>query len=170
MAIGYLTIQARTADDAVPLQGVQVTVLDDQGRGIYELITDENGETQTIPLETVSRDFSLESSYAGKPYVSYGVFAQAPGFNSFYITGVPVFEGEIAIQPLALVPMQEMQRSPAVTEISIEQPAVSMRTARYQEGPEENSRVLRQVVIPNPITVHLGTPRFFCIQRSGILS
>ena len=29
MAIGYLIIQARTAHDAVPLQGVQVTVLDD---------------------------------------------------------------------------------------------------------------------------------------------
>ena len=158
MAIGYLTIQARTADDAVPLRGVQVTIMDDQGRRVYDLITDENGETQSVPLETVSRDFSLESSYTGTPYVGYNVFAQASGFNSVYVSGVPVFEGETAIQPLALVPMQEMQRSPVVEEINIDKPAVSMQTARFQEGPGEEPRVLRQVVIPNPITVHMGSP------------
>ena len=158
MAIGYLRIQARTAHDAVPLQGVQVTVLDDQGRSVYNLVTDESGETQTVPLETVSKDFSLQSSYTGTPYVGYDVFAQASGFNSVYISGVPVLEGETAIQPLDLVPMQDMQRSPTVTEIMIDKPAVAMQQARYQEGPEEEPRILRQVAIPNPITVHLGSP------------
>lgn len=158
MAIGYLTMQVRTANDAVPLRGVQVTVLDDQGRSVYDLVTDENGETQPVPLETVSRDFSLESSYAGAPYVGYNVFVQALGFNSVYISGVPIFEGETAIQPVALVPMQEMQRSPTVEEIFIDKPAVAMQTARYQEGPAEEPRILRQVAIPNPITVHMGRP------------
>lgn len=158
MAIGYLTTQVRTANDAVPLRGAQVTVLDDQGRSVYDLVTDENGETQTVPLETVSRDFSLESSYTGTPYVGYHVFVQASGFNSVYISGVPIFEGETAIQPVALVPMQEMQRSPTVEEIFIEKPAAAMQTARYQEGPAEEPRILRQVVIPDPITVHMGSP------------
>lgn len=158
MAIGYLTMQVRTANDAVPLRGVQVAVLDDQGRSVYDLVTDENGETQPVPLETVSRDFSLEPSYTGAPYVGYNVFVQAAGFNSVYISGVPVFEGETAIQPVALVPMQEMQRSPTVEEITIDKPAVAMHTARYQEGPAEEPRILRQVVIPDPITVHMGSP------------
>lgn len=158
MAIGYLMMQVRTADDAVPLRGVQVTVMDDQGRSIYDLVTDENGETRPVPLETVSKDFSLESSYTGAPYVGYNVFVQAAGFNSVYISGVPVFEGETAIQPAALVPMQEMQRSPTVEEITIDKPAAAMQTARYQEGPTEESRILRQVVIPDPITVHMGSP------------
>ena len=158
MAIGYLMIQARTANDAVPLQGVRISILDDQGRGVYDLITDENGETQAVPLETVSKDFSLESSYTGTPYVGYNVFAQASGFNSIYVSGAPVFEDETAIQPLVLVPMKEMQRSPVVEEIIIDKPAVAMQTARYQEGPAEEPRVLRQVVIPNPITVHMGSP------------
>ncbi len=158
MAIGYLMIQARTAHDAVPLQGVRISILDDQGRGVYDLITDENGETQAVPLETVSKDFSLESSYTGTPYVGYNVFAQASGFNSIYVSGAPVFEDETAIQPLVLVPMKEMQRSPVVEEIIIDKPAVAMQTARYQEGPAEEPRVLRQVVIPNPITVHMGSP------------
>ena len=41
MAIGYLLIQARTAHDAVPLSGVQISVLDYQGNSVYELTTDE---------------------------------------------------------------------------------------------------------------------------------
>lgn len=158
MAIGYLTIQVRTANDAVPLRGAQVTVLDDQGRSVYDLVTDESGDTQTVPLETVSRDFSLEPSYTNTPYVGYRVFVQASGFNSVYISGVPIFEGETAIQPVTLVPMQEMQRSPMVEEITIEKPAVAMQTARYQEGSTEEPRILRQVVIPDPITVHMGSP------------
>lgn len=158
MAIGYLTIQVRTANDAVPLRGAQVTVLDDQGRSVYDLVTDESGDTQTVPLETVSRDFSLEPSYTNTPYVGYRVFAQASGFNSVYISGVPIFEGETAIQPVTLVPMQQMQRSPMVEEITIEKPAVAMQTARYQEGSTEEPRILRQVVIPDPITVHMGSP------------
>lgn len=158
MAIGYLMIQARTANDAVPLGGVEITVLDDQGRNVYRLVTDENGETQPVPLETMSKSFSLVPSYTGIPYVGYDVFAQAAGFNSVYISGVPVFEGETAIQPLALMPMQERQRSPTVAEIVIDKPAVAMQEARYQEGTVQEPRVLRQVVIPNPITVHLGSP------------
>ena len=56
MAIGYLTVQSRTAHDALPLEGVQIRITDDEGRRVYDLITDENGETQSVPLETVSKD------------------------------------------------------------------------------------------------------------------
>ena len=56
--------------------------------------------------------------------------------------------------------MQESQRSPLQAEISIGKPAVTEQGSRTQEGTvtEPESRILRQVVIPNPITVHLGTP------------
>ena len=54
--------------------------------------------------------------------------------------------------------MQESQRSPIQAEISIGKPAVAMQTQRQQEGTVAEPYVLRQVVIPNPITVHLGPP------------
>ena len=37
MAIGYLIIQARTAHDALPLSGVQIQIMDDQGHSIYNM-------------------------------------------------------------------------------------------------------------------------------------
>ncbi len=159
MAIGYLIIQARTAHDAVPLKGVQIRILNDEGRSVYELTTDESGETQAIPLETLSRDFSQNQYYTGTPYLSYDVYARAAGFNSLHVSDIPIFEEETAVLPLTLLPMVETQRSPMQAEISVGKPAVAMRQARNQEGTTaESPYILRQVVIPNPITVHLGAP------------
>ena len=158
MAIGYLKIQARTAHDAIPLQGVQIRVLDAWGNSLYILTTDENGETQNVPLETMDKSYSQNQYFSGTPFVSYNVLAQASGFNSLYISDIPIYDGETALLPLTLIPMQELQRNPAQTEISIGKPAVASHEIRNQEGSTANQRILRQVVIPNPITVHLGTP------------
>lgn len=158
MAIGYLSIQARTAHEAVPLSGVRIQILDDVGNTVYALTTDENGETEAMPLETVDKRFSLNQYYSGTPYVNYSVLAQAAGFNSALISDIPIFDGETAVLPIALVPMQEMQRSASRTEINIGEPAVAMQEQRNQEGSVAAPYVLRQVVIPNPITVHLGAP------------
>lgn len=158
MAIGYLTIQARTAHDALPLEGVQIRITDDKENTLYELITDENGQTQTVPLQTVDNSFSQNPYYAGTPFESYHVHARAAGFNSVHVSNIPIFDGETARLPLSLVPMLEIQRNPSVTEISIGRPAVAMPQLRRQEGPAATPYVLRQVVIPNPITVHLGAP------------
>lgn len=158
MAIGYLMIQARTAHDALPLSWVQIRVTDGQGNTIYELTTDESGETERVELETLDRSLSLDPDHAGTPFLSYDVLALADGFHSVHVAGIPILEGETAIQQIDFIPMQGNQRTPIVTEVEVGAPAASMTGGRYQEGSVTESRVLRQVVIPNPITVHLGSP------------
>lgn len=161
MAIGYLTMQARTAHDALPLRGVQVTVLDDEQNRIYELTTDENGETGKVPLETMDKSYSQDENFTGTPYVTYNVLAQAEGFEPVYVSDIPIFDGESAHLPLVLIPMQGRQRSGEQTEIVVGAPAVTMEGEREPEGffqDGESGQVLRQVAIPNPITVHLGAP------------
>lgn len=160
MAIGYLKLQARTAHDALPLAGVRVRVMDALGNVAYDLITDENGETGHLPLETLDKSFSQNQYFSGIPYTSYHVLAQAAGFDSLRVSDIPIFDGETAVLPLALTPMQERQRRPVQTEITVGKPAVAMRGMRGQEGPSSDAEpyVLRQVAIPNPITVHLGAP------------
>lgn len=172
MAIGYLTIQARTAHEAVPLQKVDIRILDDQGNSLYHLLTDENGETETVPLETLDKSFSLNEHYVGLPYMSYNVLAKKEGFDTLYVTNIPIYDGEKAVLPMVLLPMRQTGRSPEQTKIFIGRPAVAMQGMRNQQGPDnendealqggdtddDGSRVLRRVVIPNPITVHLGVP------------
>lgn len=158
MAIGYLQIQTRTAHDAVPLSGVRIQVQESDGAILYELITDETGETEEIPLETLDKSFSRNPYYSGIPYKSYQVLAEAAGFNTLFVTEIPIFDGETALLPLTLIPMQQVQRTPEVTEINIGKPAVAMLEKRSQPGTAASPYVLRQVVIPDPITVHLGAP------------
>ncbi len=158
MAIGYLLIQARTAHDAVPLGGVQVKILGEQGESLYDLVTDENGETRKVPLETLDKRFSQNQYYAGLPYRSYNVLGQKEGFDGSYVAQIPIYEGETAVLPLMLVPMEQRQTRPGQSRIFVGKPAVAMPEPREQEGGGEEPRILRQVVIPNPITVHLGAP------------
>lgn len=158
MAIGYLTIQARTAHDALPLSGASVRILNTQGASVYELTTDENGDTHAIPLETLDKSFSLSPYYSGIPYTSYNVLVRASGFNSLYVADNPIYDGERAVLPVSAIPMQERQRSPIQAVIYVGAPAVSLTGARSQEEPSGTPYILRQVVIPDPITIHLGAP------------
>lgn len=158
MAIGYLQVQARTAQDAIPLDGTQILILDDEGNTLYRLTTDSSGETQTVSLETLDRSFSLNPNYLGTPYANYGVIVEAEGFEPVSVTEIPIFDGETATLPVALVPLQDGRTRQAMETITIGSPAVSMSEPRNQEGSSADARVLRQVVIPDPITVHLGAP------------
>ena len=151
-------MQARTAHDAVPMDNVNIQILDDTKNIIYNMTTDGNGQIQAVPLETIDKSFSQNQYYTGIPYVSYSVFAQKAGFDTISVLDIPILEGETAILPIALVPMQERQGSPKNTEIYVGKPAVAMQGTRDQESSPITPYVLRQVVIPNPITVHMGAP------------
>lgn len=158
MATGYLLIQARTAHSAVPLSGILISISDMDGNTLYELTTDENGETPHISLDTVDKRFSQTPDYKGNPFTGYSVLAQGAGFNSLSVQDIPIYEGETAILPLVLTPMQRGQRQSVTREISVGRPAVALADTSGQNGPSVPPRILRQVVIPNPITVHLGSP------------
>ncbi len=163
MAIGYLKMQARTAHEAIPLSGAQIRILDQWGNTVYRLVTDENGETTAAGLNTTDRSFSQTPDYSGTPYVNYNVLAHATGFQSIHVTAIPIFDGETAVLPLSFLPLQQTgssqsQRQSVPEEITVGKPAVAMDEPRSQEGNTESGRVLRQVVIPDPITVHLGPP------------
>ena len=158
MAIGYLQIQVRTAQEAIPIDGARVLVLDDEGNTIYRLTTDTSGETQAVPLQTLDRSFSQNPNYVGTPYISYGVIVETEGFEQHTVTQIPIFDGETATLPVALLPLQNVQTRQMAEPLIIGSPAVTMTEPRNQEGSSADSRILRQVVIPNPITVHLGVP------------
>ncbi len=158
MGTGYLIIQARTAEGALPLSGVRVRIKDHKGTVLYELTTDESGETKQISLPAVDRRWSLDPSYTGIPYSTYNLEMEAEGFNSLRIIGVQIFDGEKAIQPISLIPMLENQTTPYWQEIIIGRHANIMTEPRIQLRPLMEPRIFRHVIIPDPITVHLGTP------------
>ncbi len=158
MATGYLKVQVRTAQDAIPVDGAQIRILDDEGNTLYRLTTDDSGETQVIALGTVDKIFSQSPDYTELPYANYGVTVDAEGFQPVSVTDIPIYDGELATLPADLIPLMEQQPRQIAETLSIGAPAVAKDGDRDQEGSSADSRILRQVVIPNPITVHLGAP------------
>jgi LysM repeat protein len=160
MGVGNLIIQARTADEALPLGDVQIKVFDQQGKEQYNLYTDSAGKGGPISLSTVDRALSLNPTYKGTPFTSYTVMASKAGYASLTVEGVHIFDGETAIQPIPLLPVPNRLRGIAYNQtITLSEPAVISSKQRHQEGGGiGRNRVFGEVFIPNPITVHLGTP------------
>lgn len=159
MGTGKLIIRARTADEALPISNVRIRLKDQQGRLLYNLVTDESGETGPVLLFAVDRSLSIDPNYKGSPYTEYDLEASADGYVQLIIHGVQIFDGETAIQPVTLLPLTDGQRVDDSQSITIGKHAVEMTGPRVQvEEGGSNARSLGIVVIPNPITVHLGTP------------
>lgn len=158
MGSGNLIIQVRTSENALPISGVMVRIKNQEGTVLYDLITDENGETEEIKLDAVSRELSLDPSFTGIPYTSYELDAKAAGYNNLEITDVQIFDGENAIQPIRMIPMLEGQLCPLDLELFMGKQALRMTEPRIQIGSDVEPFIFRQVIIPNPITVHLGVP------------
>ena len=160
MGLGYLIVETRTNFETIPVGEARVIVRDMQGETLYELTTDESGRTKQISLDTVDREYSLNPDYQGHPYTSYEVEVQAQGFENIVVRGVHIFDGETAILPVTMIPMLQNEASPATFDILIGEQAVEMDAPRHQEGftPMIAPRVLRHVIIPDIMTVHLSRP------------
>ncbi|MFV0342163.1 MAG: LysM peptidoglycan-binding domain-containing protein [Anaerocolumna sp.] len=158
MGIGYLIVQARSFNDALPLEGVRVGIWNEEGELVMNLVTNSSGNTEQIALEAIDRSLSLDPSYTGSPYSSYNLIAEANGFNTLQVSSVQIFDGEYAIQPVTLYPMLGGQRAPMVQKIVIGKHGVEMTEPRNQVGTMTSPRIFQQVFIPSPITVHLGAP------------
>lgn len=157
MSKGYLTVQVTAGNEAVPVSNATVKVLQDDNI-LYELSTDSSGSTQMVELETVARDLSLDPNYRGNPYTLYDLIVSANGYYSLHIHGIRIFEDEHAIQAVSLIPLMSISRSMQTYDIYLGPAAIQLEQEQNQEGPRIEPRILRQVIIPNPITVHLGAP------------
>ena len=160
MGLGYLRVETRTNFDEIPVANARVLVKNTDGDIIFDLLTDIDGKTATVALETVDKKYSLDPNYQGDPYTSYNLEISADGFETIFIHGVHIFDTQTAIQPVNMIPMLSSETEPSQFNIYIGKNAVQMDAPRQQEGftPVIQSFVLRHVIIPDIITVHLGRP------------
>ena len=158
MGTGTLVIQAQIGGAALPLSGVRMRISDSAGNLLYDLTTDESGRTRQVSLEAVDQALSLDPAYTGRPFSTYELLAEADGYNHVHIFDVQIFDGQDAIQPVFMLPLLPEQTAPETQEIYMGEHAVAMTEPRSQIGTTISARILPLVIIPNPITVHLGTP------------
>ncbi len=103
-AVGYLIVEAKTADGALPVPGAIVTIEGMTPTG-YTKVTQEtnrSGRTERFALPTVSGTLS-QSSENRRPFSVYTVHVTAKGFYPFRAENVPIFSGITTLQPVSLI-------------------------------------------------------------------
>lgn len=103
--LGFLQVRTYTAREATPVPDALVLVLQ-EGQLVRQTLTDEDGLTELIGLDTVGRDLSMTEGTA-EPFTTYTVQISAEGYLPVVSRNVPVFGGVTAIQNVGLIPLPE---------------------------------------------------------------
>ena len=156
MGLGYLTVKANMANEAVPIEGATVIIREMTGKTLYTLKTDSSGMTETVSLYAPDKVYTLDPRYDGGTYSIYRVEVRAPGFETEIINGVQIFDTITSLEEVSMHPTA--QSEPPENILNIPPHLQALLAPRNQQGPVplSSSRVQRRVIIPDFITVHLG--------------
>ncbi|MCL2341542.1 MAG: peptidoglycan-binding protein [Firmicutes bacterium] len=180
MGLGYLKVQVHTGDDALPIENANVLIRDTSGRVLYNLTTDSSGNTDRVELYAPDKSHTLDPNDTGPYYGMYDVEVSKPKFIREVIKGVQIFDGIDSVLPVNMLPNpypgQELvsvnvipenllhsseprnqEGPPSIPEAAYTRQSrgiASYKGIYYTSGP----RVLPAVIVPDYITVHLGTP------------
>lgn len=107
--MGHLMISVRTANGALPVSGVLITVTSsgDDPEILGVLTTSVSGNTETLDIATPPRSASLSPGYAGIPYTTVLIEADKEGFYSGQYISVPIFPDVLTVQPVNLLPLPD---------------------------------------------------------------
>ena len=155
---GALRVTA-LSEENMPLQDavVDIPFTGDPEEILEEVRTDQNGQTEQIRLAALPVEYSLEPSEF-QPYAEYTIRISAPGYEPLTVSGAEVFSGQLSLQNVKL-----RQNAPDTIVI----PANTLygyyppKIAEAEVKPVNVSGeiVLDQVVVPEYIVVHDGTPQ-----------
>lgn len=111
--VGYLQVNVRTAQGALPVVGALVTIraTEDMENEYFRIVkTNESGETPRISLPAPPRALSEQPEPAAvKPYATYTIETKKDGFRTVENAFVPIYSGVTSIQPIDMVPLSYPQ-------------------------------------------------------------
>ena len=147
----------------------------DNSQIVNEKVTkpDKNGKTKPVNLYTYDKYFSEEPDANIKPYKVYDALIVSNSFQNKYIKGIPIFSGVTSIQKVQMTP--KLRGRNAIEIIEIPPNALVSEKSQIEEKEEvekvfleddielqgKGPKILREVVIPEYITVHLGSPSLY---------
>ena len=107
MQLGYVMARVYTSEAEIPIENAVLTVesASKEGGYLYGLrTTDATGKTTPVPVEAPD---IIESLTPGRdvPYTTVNVRISHPQYISKYITGVPVFAGQVSVEQAPMLPL-----------------------------------------------------------------
>ncbi len=110
MQKGSLLVRTYIADMLIPVRDVRVTVTENNGNGEEILafrLTDENGKTDIIEIDTPDMELSLDQNNTLKPFTSVNIKVEKEGFIIFIIQNVQIFANRLSEQDIEMIPLPE---------------------------------------------------------------
>lgn len=104
---GTARFRTFTARGAFPVVGARIVISHEIGGKpyiFYTLTTDISGQTPEIMLPAPPKELSETPDSKVTPYAAYNAEITAEGYNDVLITNMPIFEGVLSNQNVALVP------------------------------------------------------------------
>lgn len=163
-SFGRLVVRIIEDSGFVPIPNaiVQIANENDPSTTIAEIRTDESGLTEPIELLTPPEEYSLEAE-SPMPYSEYTITANAENFESVQIHGAQILPNTIASQPMEMA--QIIDADPYENNVINVEPHTLYgdyppKIAENEIKPidETGEIVLSQVVVPEFVIVHDGTP------------
>lgn len=161
---GRLQIQVTSERQDIPIEDATVDV---SYTGVPEEILEEvntnsSGRTETLELSTPPVEYSLDPESETQPYSEYTLKISAPGYEPITVSGIQILSGQTALQNIRMRPLAPSQ-IPDVIVI----PAHTLYGEYPPKIAEEEIKpitqtgeiVLDQVVLPEFVVVHDGTPQ-----------
>ena len=105
MGIGYIKVEAHTADDALPVKNAHVQIRKSDGGILYETDTDANGSTEKFPLTAPDIELTLDPYYGKPAYSICDVDVTASGYVTVHVHGVQIVDTQTAILPVKMLPL-----------------------------------------------------------------
>lgn len=123
-------------------------------------VTNDEGRTENIPLFAPARSLSLAESSDERPYETYNVQVRINGFEMTEILGIQVFAGEYSVLNVEPIPTRLQRSATRNVEVIPDHHLLTNEGGNNigQTPPNTTARILKQIVIPTNITVHLGRP------------
>lgn len=161
MTEGYLVVNVYSGSIANPVKNATVTI-SKNGKNIASAVTNEDGKTETIALETVSKAYSEEEQYDVRPYETYDILVTALGLTKTIVEGVQIFDGITSFQNVYLTSIDENinEEIQEVTPNTLwgDYPPYIKNEQEDKMQDEATPYVLNKVIVPETIIVHDGIP------------
>lgn len=155
---GTLNVRLTHKSGSLQLAGATVEVL---GRN-ERYVTDRNGAVRIL-LPAPPKSLSLTPNPPTRPYAVYNIRVSLAGYVPVTVYGIHIFDGIVSIWSYNMVEQDGLEGTS--TEITVP-PHPRYTLPPYEEPPQPSSvpspavlpAVVSPVVVPENITVHLGSP------------
>ena len=105
MGIGFLTVQTRAGGDALPVRS-RVRVSKPDGTLLYEVETDESGNTEMLPLSAPNVALTMDERFLGPAYSVCDIRIFAHGYKNVHVKNVQIVDTQVTMLPVYMIPLE----------------------------------------------------------------